>query len=62
VRLQACAMSFGLFLEDLFDWRDAQVRVQGVICYIPWGVGDSSESHRLVALDNSNVGGCSTVP
>jgi hypothetical protein len=55
VRLQACAMSFGLLLEDIFDRRDAQVLVQGVVCYIPWGVGNSSKSHRLVALDNSEV-------
>jgi len=24
-----------------------------MICYIPWGIGDLTESLRLVSLDNS---------
>jgi hypothetical protein len=45
-------MSFGLFLENRSDWRDAQVRVHGMVGYVPWSVRDLSESLRLISLDN----------
>jgi len=50
------------FSEDHVNVLDADVEIESMTGDVPWGIGHRSEKFRLVSLNDSYAGLCSTSP